>query len=180
MIFSKLFTRSISERRSNILSNGIVSTVVTTDIDLRVEFATFIEEHGHWVILRKYDRTRRSIYWDEETQSAIGGPPWEYTDIFVKASKSVCEPKSTDEYDFRPGSVDLPNDRYYLPYTTDPTLIDVLIEIEPCVGPKPTQYTIKQVRDITRVDPMRDTQGRVEYYMLVVENTAPRGDNTVK
>ncbi len=180
MIFGKMFQRTNSERRANIISNGITSSVVVTDIDLRNEFANFIEEHGHWVVLRKYDRTRRSIYWDESTQSAIGGPPWEYTEILLKASKSVRRPASTDEYDFRPGSVDLPNDTYYLSHTTNPTLIDVLIEIEPCVGSRPTQYTIKQVRDVYRIDPMRDTQGRVEYYMLAVENTTPKGDVTVK
>lgn len=180
MIFSGLFTRSPRERTSNIINSGLSTSVVLSDIDLRIEFANFIEEHGHWVILRKYDRTRRSIYWNPATQSSVGGPPWEYTEVMLKASKSVHGPKPLSEYDFRPGSVDLPTDTYYLPYTTDPTLIDVLIEIEPCSGSRPSQYTIKQVRDIYRIDPMRDTQGRVEYYMVALENTAPTGDVTVK
>ncbi len=180
MNFGKLFTRSSAERRDNIINSNLTSTTLLSGIDLRNEFADFIEEHGHWVILRKYDRTRRSIYWNEETQSAIGGPPWEYRDVFVKASKSVRRVSSTDEYDFRPGSVDLPSDIYYLPYTTTPTLTDVIIEIQPCDGQLPTHYTITQVRDIYRVDPMRDAQGRVEYYMIAVENTSPKGDVTVK
>jgi len=36
---------------------------------------------GKWAILRHFDKTRRSIYWDETRNESIGGPPWEYVDI---------------------------------------------------------------------------------------------------
>jgi len=38
---------------------------------------------GKWSILRHFDKTRRSIYWDVDRKEAIGGPAWEYTDYLA-------------------------------------------------------------------------------------------------
>lgn len=173
------FIRNPREKQSD-YRVGFTTNIQPSGIDLRVEFAKFIEEHGHWVILRKFDRSRHSRFWDETTKTAIGGPAWEYTDYLIRASKSVRRASEADEYNFRPGTVDLPADTYYVSYEFDPTLVDVLIEISPCDGSRPETFTIKQARDIYRVDPMRDAQGRVEYYMLTLENMSPRGDESLK
>jgi hypothetical protein len=35
---------------------------------------------AHWVILRHFDKTRKSSYWNDDTKEAVGGPAWEYGD----------------------------------------------------------------------------------------------------
>lgn len=45
---------------------------------------------GQWVVVRHFDRTRKSKYWNEETKEAVGGPPYEYTDTITVASKQTA------------------------------------------------------------------------------------------
>lgn len=45
---------------------------------------------GRWVIVRHFDKKKRSKYWNDETKEAVGGPPFEYTDSIVLASKQLA------------------------------------------------------------------------------------------
>lgn len=44
---------------------------------------------GRWVLLRHYS-TVRSQYWNDEAKEAVGGPPYEYTDTPIIASKQTA------------------------------------------------------------------------------------------
>lgn len=56
-------------------------------IDLRKWINDILSRYGHSIMVRKYDTTRRSQYWNELTKESIGGPAWVYTDHIVKARK---------------------------------------------------------------------------------------------
>lgn len=45
---------------------------------------------GQWVVLRHFDTSKKSSYWNEETKEAVGGPPYEYTDTLVLAAKQTA------------------------------------------------------------------------------------------
>ena len=45
---------------------------------------------GRWVIVRHFDRTKKSRYWNDQTKEPIGGPPYEYTDTVVLAAKQLA------------------------------------------------------------------------------------------
>lgn len=44
---------------------------------------------GQWVVLRHFSEVK-SQYWNERTQEAVGGPPYEYTDTIVLAAKQMA------------------------------------------------------------------------------------------
>ena len=164
------------------ISQGILSQTQDSDIDMQREMSDFCHQHGHWIIVRKFDRTRRSRFWDERSQSAIGGPAWEYEDIFVKSIYSreglgILPTHATRT--IRLGQMDNKDYVYYIPHYITPTDRDLIIDIEPCVGPKPRYYKIRQARKIARVDTMRDRWGRVEFHQVVVLDETPTGDETL-
>ena len=57
------------------------------NINLDIEFKRFVLEYGWWTVVRSFDISRRSQYWNEKSQEAIGGPPWRYNDIIFKARR---------------------------------------------------------------------------------------------
>jgi hypothetical protein len=58
-------------------------------IDLRKVVDSFLEQYGVWMLLRHYDTTTHSQYWDDETQEAVGGPAYAYTDHIVLSRKMI-------------------------------------------------------------------------------------------
>jgi hypothetical protein len=48
-------------------------------------------EWGHWGILRSFDLTKKSKWWNPQTGEAINGPQWEYKDYLVRLRR-VYEP----------------------------------------------------------------------------------------
>ena len=49
---------------------------------------------AHWALLRHFDKTKRSKYWNADTKEAIGGPAYEYTDSIVPVYMSSFVPRS--------------------------------------------------------------------------------------
>lgn len=170
---------NVAERDADPIRRSSVTGVVLGEIDLRAEFANLCANKGHWIVFRKFDKTQRSKYWDEQTQSAVGGPEWVYVDQLIRVRKSRNSPGSNATRETEAGIRDARTEVYYLPYTVVPTEIDIIIEISPSNGTRPSVYTIVQAKRILRVDPMRDIEGRVEHYQVLVENMTPKGDITL-
>jgi len=61
----------------------------TYGINLRYEMEKLLDEYGHWVLLRHYDTTTFSEYYDEITGEGVGGPMYEWTDHVVRSRKVV-------------------------------------------------------------------------------------------
>ena len=60
-------------------------------IDLRYEMGILLDEYGTFVILRHYDKTEHSNYWDNIAKEAIGGPAWPYRDYITRAREVIRE-----------------------------------------------------------------------------------------
>lgn len=173
------FSRSSQERMLDTVSVLTSSMEPRTILDLRQEFETMLQEHGHWVVFRKFDTTRYSRYYDASTGEAKNGPKYEYTDILIKAMHSLNRPRISNEVNSPIGSVDANSNVYYLRYDVNPSNVDLIIEIDKAVGPVPTSYKIVQVLDIKQVEPMRDSHGRIEFFHVLCQHSSPSGDETL-
>ena len=60
---------------------------ISTGIDLRVEMDELLNTYGHWVMVRHYDTTSYSEFWNPLTHESVGGPPHPYTDHVVRSRK---------------------------------------------------------------------------------------------
>lgn len=58
-------------------------------VDLRKEVDSLLEQYGAWMLLRHYDVTTHSQYWDEDTQESVGGPSYLFTDHIVLTRKII-------------------------------------------------------------------------------------------
>jgi len=45
---------------------------------------------GKWVVVRHFDRTKRSVYWNDEGKESVGGSPYEYVDTVLLAAKQTA------------------------------------------------------------------------------------------
>ena len=156
------------------------------EINLRDEFLNLIYGHdgrpprGHWIVYRKSDVTQHSQYWDVETQTAIGGPPFLYQDYLVRARYRSFS-SGQEEYRDEIGLVERPIRTYYLDHRINPKKEDYIIEINPSSGLNaPNEFTVVGIYDILLVDSPRDQQGRVEYYVCMCKSGVDRGDQTLK
>lgn len=154
----------------------------TGGIDLRHEMDKILRAYGHWIMVRHYDTTRHSQYWDSRTHEAIGGPAWEYTDYIVRARKVLQRSVGTLsalEMPSPPGLMTVPYINYYIqwnPTHNDVTIYDDIYEfrwdssntptIDNLVGKYTGRYNIKEA-----VDLLGDS-GRREYYMCICQYMA--------
>ena len=146
-------------------------------INLRAELKKLfeIDKTAHWVILRQFDKTKKTKHWNELTKEAVGGPAWEYSDQLILARKSsgrqVFFPGSQENFTSI-GLMDASGYRFYLTADITPHLDDVIYEIEYQGNKKPTIVNPPFVAkwNITSIIPMRDqAYGRVEYWICFVE-----------
>jgi len=172
--------RSNQERMRDLVGILTQSIEPRTTLDLRAEFDTLLQEHGHWVIFRKFDTSRYSQYFDPTTGETKNGPKYEYVDTLIKAMHSLNRPRIYNEIALPIGSVDANSNVYYLRYDVNPSNVDLIIEIDKPTGTRPTTYKVVQALNIKQVEPMRDVQGRVEFYHVLVQHMSPSGDETLK
>lgn len=154
----------------------------TTGIDLRVEMDKILRSYGHWVMVRHYDTTRHSKYWDERAHEAVGGPAWEYMDYIVRSRKVLQRSIGTLsalEMPAPPGMMTVPYVNYYVqwdPTGDDLTIYDDIYEFRWSSNIRPTtndlnnryigRYNIKEA-----VDLLGDA-GRREYYLCICQYMA--------
>lgn len=69
---------------SNTRSSTALYPGFTTGIDLRHEMKRIMDEYGSWIMVRHFDRTKHSRFWNPETHESVGGPPWDWTDYVVR------------------------------------------------------------------------------------------------
>jgi len=149
----------------------------TTGIDLRNELEALLNEYGHWVMVRKYDTSTHSVYWDSDTREARGGPPWEYVDYVVRARKVIQRSGgvlSALDMPAPPGMITIPYANYYLKWTVDGCSVGSEDEIyefpwDQGVAPEPSQAVDiceRKYNILESVDLLGDA-GRREYYLCV-------------
>lgn len=158
----------------------------TVEIDLRKEFIDILygkngeAPRGHWIIYRQSDLSRRSQYWNEEKQEAIGGPPFEYKDYLIRGRYNTYTSGNNEQTRDYQGIVDRPLLKYYLDYRIHPKKEDYIIEIKNDYSfNPPSEFIVTNMYDILLVDKPKDLFGRVEYYMCICERHISSGDTTL-
>lgn len=162
---------------SNPMPNVALYPGHTTGVDLRHELDELLNTYGHWVMVRKYDTTTHSQYWDPELREARGGPPWIYTDYVVRARKVIQTTGgvlSALEMPAPPGILTIPYATYYLKWNIDGYSIGNSDEIyefpwSATVVPEPSQAVglcDRKYNILESVDLLGDA-GRREYYMCI-------------
>jgi len=138
---------------------------------------------GHWVILRKFDPTQYSKYWNPVTREAVGGPAHPYTDHLVRTYRRlVTRDRSAvnADMDAPPGRVIAPYLVYYFEHTLNPRIgMDQIFELdwEDTVSPtEPVDVNLYRERyNITTTHKYRmDGFGRLEYWYCAVEENMGR------
>ena len=99
-------------------------------IDLDWEMHEFVRERAWWGVLRSFDLTSRSQYWDNETQTAVDGPKWKYNDIILRMRRTEHSTMNAEDWFTRQQYTDVYNVIYYVISSVRPKKEDVIIEIE--------------------------------------------------
>ncbi len=144
-------------------------------IDLRVEMNGILygnaanSPKGHWVILRKYDRSKPSIYYNKRTHEGVGGPAFVYTDSLLRTRRVPIAFKGHPLEPLKGGKSIEDRYIYYFEYTTYPKRGDHIIELsipDHSVTPTITENIMADRYRITAVQPYRLENGNVQYYSV--------------
>lgn len=167
------------------INNTVYNNLGTSEgIDLRLEvqgilYGTLFNTlpKGHWVILRKYDRTNYSENFLKSTKEGVGGSAFEYTDSLVRTRYTDASSKR-DTFDFvKPGVVPDNNLVYYFDYTVKPNEGDYIMELrhdDHTITPDINIVETSSRWLIKRVHPYRIDNGNIAYYACVTERDLVR------
>jgi hypothetical protein len=151
-------------------------------IDLRREMDILMNEYGHYVIIRHFDKTKRSVYWNNVAKEAVGGPAWEFTD-YITLSRRVSRSTLTGttaglEMPNPAGLLDVPYITFYIKwngaYPHGITNSDIIMQFEwskttsPSVDEALTNVTGRY--DILEAADMLGDMGRREYYICITRS----------
>lgn len=141
-----------------------------------------------WTLLRHFDKTKRSKYWNSDTKEAIGGPPYEYTDSIIPVYMSAFVPRSgtgVGIQNIEPGAIIIGKRRVYLQNIVTVDFEDELYELSNYTEEEPTLVYTKAEEDVARgkvypkikwfvkdvINYRSDDHGRIEYILLIVDRT---------
>ena len=123
-------------------------------ISLDFEFKDIVDEYGWWMVLRSFNLTKRSSYWNEASQEAIGGPPWLYNDIIFKGRRVEHIQGDVEEFKAYQQFTDIYMSVYYVVSKIRPKKEDILIEIPYALkhlSTPPKNITVHELFDIKHV-----------------------------
>jgi hypothetical protein len=138
-------------------------------LDLRAWFNHIIDNHGHWVWLRRTDKRRRCACFDVSSQSKHpkcricsedGFLFDEEKHLSFNRSTLAIRPSATAEVVAQPGIIDISGEVYYFNHLINPHHFDEILE-------KSDNNEILEMWNIERVETKREKYGRVEYYRCV-------------
>ena len=144
-------------------------------IDLRQEINwilygnAFKKPLGHWVILRHFDRTKHSEFWNPISKEGINGPAHPYTDILLR-SRRMPYPRSDTEEVAKAGNIFSDKLVYWFEYHVEIANGDQIYELDVVDHKnKPTSYNFTEKFDIKRLHPYRMENGNVQYFAALCE-----------
>jgi len=144
-------------------------------IDLRKEINAILygglgrKPKGHWVVYRRFDRTKVSQYWNPDTKEGVGGPAYEYTDELLKSRRMPAPRTETDDR-IKAGTVYQDEFVYWLEYTVAPKRGDYLYELNwdnHQYRPTTAQISFYEKLIIHRVHPYRLENGNIQYWAVL-------------
>ena len=145
---------------------------------------------AYWAVLRMSRIGDYSQYWDDNNKQAIGGPKWNYDDLFVKvistpagSMSSGSEAKNGVSAIKTIGMDDIGRQIFAIEYDSIiknprwsslhgrrlPNQEDILYRIDRCVGKRPPRGIIKVMDRFKILNPeyVRGDDGRVEFILLL-------------
>lgn len=167
------------------INQGVYNGIGTSEgIDLRLEVRNILYgdifntlPKGHWVILRKYDRSNTSTNFNRDTKEGVNGPAYQYTDKLIRTRYTDASSKR-DTMDFiKAGAVPDNGLVYYVEYTEIPTEGDYIMELrhlDHAVKPELNSVEINSRWLIKRVHPYRIDNGNIAYYACICERDLVR------
>ena len=120
------------------------------------EIAQMVEEYGWWMVLRSFDLTQRSEYWNDVSQEAVGGPPYKYNDIILKGRRVERVQGDTEQTESRQQNTNIYQVVFYIMGTVRPKKEDVIMEIPPQqkqILTPPRRVRPVELFDIEHVEP---------------------------
>jgi hypothetical protein len=174
-MFFKDITTSIDQSIQSSMYPGMESEA--DGIDLRIEMnrilygSTFKKPLGHWVVVRVYDVSSRSKYFNQYSREGILGPAHKYTDYLVR-SRRVSTHKTANELDIiKPNDVVDDGFTYYFEWTVPVNAGSQIYEIDAKDhAVKPTTYKLLEKYDVVKTLPYRLENGNVQYISAITES----------
>lgn len=146
------------------------------NIDLRKELHNLlhgsqaVNRIGQWVILRRFDLTKFSEFYNEITREGVGGPKYKYTDelyLTYKWNSFTSDP--FNEQQVPAGTMSVPLVTFFFEYNVNPKEEDDIFEfdwpdhtITPTLSQISKPYSIRY--NIKNASSYRLDNGRIEYF----------------
>ena len=130
------------------------------------EIASMIDEYGWWVVLRSFDLTKHSKYWNSTSHEAVGGPPYEYNDIILKGRRVEKVRNDPEQTESRQQNTNVYQVVFYLLGNIRPKKEDVIMEIHPSlkqIGKPPKKIRPVELFDIEHAEP------KIEHGVIVTK-----------
>ena len=158
------------------LNNSLYDGLSEADgIDLRIEMNRCLygdgqrSPLGHWVVVRHFDRSKQSKYFNKFSKEGVQGPSHPFTDHLVRARR-VPFPRSIEEDALKAGTIFSDEFIYYLEYTVPIRNGDQIYELDVDDHKfEPRNYDFNEKYDIKRLHPYRLENGNVQYYAALCE-----------
>lgn len=147
-------------------------------IDLRLETNYILygnttrKPKGHWVVLRKYDRSKTSDHYNKRTKEGVCGPAYEYVDTTLRTRRVPIAFKGLPLEPIKAGNAIEDRYIYYFEYTVKPKRGDHIIELainDHSSRPTVTRMIMSERYRIIAVHPYRLENGNVQYYAVQAE-----------
>ena len=124
---------------------------------------------GHWVVLRHFDRTRTSRYYNSFSNEGLGGPKYLYTDTLLK-TRRIPYPRSDTESPTKASTVFSDKMVYYFEYDVQISNGDQIFELDVTDHTfRPTSYNLEDKYNVKRLHPYRMEDGNVAYFAALSE-----------
>ena len=129
-------------------------------IDLREEMniilygSPYKKPLGHWVVLRHFDRSSTSKYFNDISKEGIGGPAHKFTDTLLKTRRVGASTRSNTESVTKAGDIFSDKLVYYFEYDVVINNGDQIYELDVTDhSTKPTTYNFVEKYDVKRLHP---------------------------
>jgi len=168
------------------------------ETDVRAEFSKLLDgddvvpQRGHWVLLRRMDKTQRCTCWGREAAGTdrymddsrkydepeedcpiCNGEGWIYDDELHLVRRRIVAPPiglAGQEQQTEVGIMNVPYLVFYFKYYVNPKKEDKVIEIENNDDGEPVRpFSRKEIYNISIAEPFRDKKGRVEFWRVSVK-----------
>ena len=145
-------------------------------IDLRIEMnrilygSTFKRPLGHWVVVRVYDVTSQSKYFNKYSREGILGPAHDFTDYLVR-SRRVQRSKGNEMDVLKANDIVDDGYIYYFEWTVPVNAGSQIYEIDAKDHAiKPLTYKLMEKHDVVKTLPYRLENGNIQFISAIVES----------